>query len=577
MSSDFIVRCDFIPADGAKKMQLVLALLQQMSLFLVIAYLFTKSPVFRSLAGESLRPRHKLILYFVFSTFSILGTYFGLPIQDAIANTRAIGAVLAGLIGGPILGLSVGLTSGLHRFSLGGFTAFSCGVSTTVEGLVGGLIHLYLVRRSQSERIYSPQTAFVATFCAELLQMGIILLLSRPYEDALSLVRVIALPMVLANSTGAAIFTSIIRDQKRMYDKFGAIFSAKALRIAERALGLLSKGINPQTAGQLALIIHDETGVGAVAITDRNQILAFVGIGAGHHEPGAPIASELTRKAIATNQVVYADGVREHFHCTLDKNCQLGSALVVPLHVDNEVIGTIKLYEPRQKLFLNLNRTLGEGIANLLSHQLLHTRYEEQKNLLVKSELKLVQAQINPHFLFNSLNTVIAVIRKDADRGRDLLLHLSNFFRKNLKRTSDMATLAEELDHVNSYLKLEKARFEDRLRVEVDVDPDLLKLRMPIFVLQPILENAVKHGISNILGQGIIHLAANQQGDQVIITIEDNAGLYQAGDQSGLGVNIVDKRIRSLYGDQFGLSITCIPEQSTLVTIRLPMEMRAVA
>ncbi|MCF6179184.1 MAG: histidine kinase, partial [Geopsychrobacter sp.] len=473
-------------------MELVLTLLQQMSLFLVIAYLFTKSPVFKSLAGETLQTRHKFILYFVFTIFSILGTYLGLPIQDAIANTRAIGAVLAGLIGGPILGLSVGLTSGLHRFSLGGFTAFSCGVSTTVEGLIGGLIHLYLVRRSQSERIYSPQTAFVATFCAELLQMGIILLLSRPLTDAVSLVRVIALPMLLANSTGAAIFISIIRDQKRMYDKFGAIFSAKALRIAERALGLLAKGLNPQAAGELALIIHDETGVGAVAITDRKKILAFVGVGADHHKSGGVISSEFTRKAISTNQVVFADGVREHFYCAISKDCLLGSALVVPLHLDNEVIGTIKLYEPRQKLFLNLNRTLGEGIAKLLSHQLLLTRYEEQKNLLVKSELKLLQAQINPHFLFNSLNTVIAVIRKDASRGRDLLLHLSNFFRKNLKRSSDMATLAEELDHVNSYLKLEKARFEERLQVEQVIDSDLLNLKMPIFVLQPILENEHK-------------------------------------------------------------------------------------
>ncbi len=117
-------------------MQLIFSLIQQMSVFMVIAYLFTKSPAFKPLTGESISRQQKIILYFVFTAFSIMGTYFGMPVSDAIANTRAIGAVLAGLIGGPVLGGgAVGFTAGLHRYSLGGgFTAFSCSISTTVEG-----------------------------------------------------------------------------------------------------------------------------------------------------------------------------------------------------------------------------------------------------------------------------------------------------------------------------------------------------------------------------------------------------------------------------------------------------------
>ncbi|MGD9214950.1 MAG: LytS/YhcK type 5TM receptor domain-containing protein, partial [Desulfobacteraceae bacterium] len=118
----------------------IFALLQQMAVFLVIAYLFTKSPVFRTFSIGGLRPKQMLGLYVVFSAFSIMGTYFGLPIQDAIANTRAIGAVLAGFVGGPVLGGAVGLTAGIHRYALGGFTAFSCGISTTCEGLLGGVL-----------------------------------------------------------------------------------------------------------------------------------------------------------------------------------------------------------------------------------------------------------------------------------------------------------------------------------------------------------------------------------------------------------------------------------------------------
>ncbi len=163
------------------------------------------------------------------------------------------------------------------------------------------------------------------------------------------------------------------------------------------------------------------------------KILAFVGIGDDHHLSGVNLASPQTISAIRENRVIYADGVKERFKCALSESCPLGSALIVPLRVDNEVVGTIKLYEPKDRLFMNLNRTLGEGIAQLLSEQLLRYRYENQKNLLVKSELKLIQAQVNPHFLFNALNTIVAVVRKDADQARSLLLHLSNYFRKNLK------------------------------------------------------------------------------------------------------------------------------------------------
>lgn len=554
-------------------MTLVFDLLQQMSVFLVIAYLFTKSPAFRSLTSEAFGLRQKVVLYFTFSAFSILGTYFGLPIQDAIANTRAIGAVLAGIIGGPLLGTAVGFTGGLHRFTLGGFTAFSCGVSTTVEGLVGGLAHLYLVKRGNPEGVFSPWVAFCVTFLAEALQMTIILLLSQPFESALSLVSVIAVPMTLANSIGAALFISIIRDQRSMYDKFGAIFSSKALRIAERTLGILTDGFNQKTAEKMVRIVHKETGVGAVGITDREKILAFVGSGADHHTPGTPISSERTMQTIRENRVLFTDGVHEHFDCPLSESCPLDSGLWVPLHVDNEVIGTIMLFEPKNKLFLNLNKTLGEGIADLLSGQLLHSRYEMQKNLLVQSELKLVQAQINPHFLFNALNTIIAVLRQDAKRARELLMQLSNFFRKNLKRLGDLSTLSEELDHVNSYLVLEKARFGERLRVDINVNDDLLSLKLPTFTLQPIIENAIKHGISDMLGQGVISLQTDLREDGVTITIEDNSGSFSEESRTdGIGMNLVDKRIKALCGEEYGITVKCDPQEWTRVSIAIPRQ-----
>ena len=554
-------------------MEILFRLIQAMAVFVVIAYLYCKSPLFKSLTTDTIRPHNLVYLYFAFSSLSILGTYLGVPVHDAIANTRAIGAVLAGIVGGPLLGTAVGFTGGLHRYFLGGFTAVSCGLSTTVEGLLGGLVHLYLVRRNRAELTFDPRIAFGAAFVAEILQMAIILLVSRPYANALTLVQVIAVPMILSNAFGAAIFMSIIRDQKNMFDRIAAISSAKAFKIAERSLNILARGITRETAPELARIIHGETGVGSVAITDKEALIAFIGDGSDHHLPGNPIASTFTKEAITENKVVFADGSRERYRCPLKEDCPMNSVLVVPLCIDNEVIGTIQLFEPKNKRFLNMNKTLGEGITRLLSNQLLLSRYEMQKNLLVQTELKLLQAQINPHFLFNALNTIIAILRIDSARCKDLLIHLSNFFRKNLKRGNDLATLEEELDQVNSYLQIEKARFDDRLTVDIDIDPTLLKLTLPTFTLQPLVENAFKHGMSHTMGQGTTRIRAARSNGWAIIDIEDSAGIYRAKEtDDGQGIKIVDKRLKGLFGGGSGVAISCIPHELTRATIKIPLE-----
>ncbi|WP_323949601.1 sensor histidine kinase [Aeromonas veronii] len=554
-------------------MQLVLSLLQQMSVSLVIAYLFSKSPLLRPLANYSVRLPHKILIYIIFSSFCILGTYVGLDIDDAIANTRAVGAVLGGLLGGPLVGFLVGLTGGLHRYTLGGFTDLACAISTTCEGLLGGMVHWRLMRLGRTDALFEPRIAFFTTLYAEIMQMVIILLVATPFDKSLLLVRTIATPMILANSCGAALFISMIRDQQRMYEKFSRVFSAKALNIANRTVGIMSQGFTPEASNKIARIIQEETGVGAVAITDTEQILAFIGTGEDHHLPGTPIASAITMQAIAQNKVLFADGNSQPYRCSLSSACQLGSVLVIPLQGDKGVIGTIKLYEPKKRLFLKINHTLGEGIANLLSQQLLAGRLEQHQRLLVQSELKLIQAQINPHFLFNTLNTISAITRRDPDKARDLLLHLSLFFRKNLKRQSGLATLQEEQEHCQSYLEIELARFGDRLTVINEIPPHLATLRLPSFTLQPLIENAIKHGISTLLEQGRIRLWTDEQPASVTIHVEDNAGSWQAhpaGD--GLGMTIVDRRLKSAFGERYGVTIACEPEQWTRVSFTIPKE-----
>jgi two-component system LytT family sensor kinase len=558
---------------------LIGSLMQQMCIYLVIAYLLSKTPLFAPLMQVTVRLPDKLVCYVVFSGFCIMGTYFGFQIEGAIANTRAIGAVLGGLLGGPVVGFLVGLTGGLHRYSLGGFTDSACAISTTVEGLLGGLVHAWLLRRNQAARILQPTVALVTTLVAEALQMLIILLVARPFDHAARLVAHIALPMIVTNALGAALFMRLILDRRDTLEKYSIAFSEKALRIAHRTVGILMQGFNESNCTRMARIIQEETGVGAVAITDCETILAFVGVGADHHLPGTPISSPHTFDAIARNEVVYADGAAVPYACAISKDCKLGSSLVIPLRGEgNRVFGTIKLYEPKRKFFSSLNRTLGEGIARLLSNQILAGTVEEQKRLLAQSEIKLLQAQINPHFLFNALNTLAAVIRSDPEEARRIVRYLSTFFRTSLKRPSTEATLGGELEHVEAYLRIEQARFADRLRIAIDVPEALREAPLPAFTLQPIVENAIKHGIAQMIEPGRITISAAQRDGALEIVVEDSAGLYAAAPQGdGLGMNLVDRRLKIRFGPAYGVGVTCEPERWTRVAIHLPLETRAVA
>lgn len=553
---------------------LVLLLLQQMCVFLVIAWLMSKTRLFIPLMQVTIRLPHKLLCYVTFSIFCILGTYFGLHIDDSIANTRAIGAVMGGLLGGPVVGGLVGLTGGLHRYSMGGMTALSCMISTIVEGLLGGLVHSVLTRRGRTDKVFSPLTAGAITFVAELVQMLIILLIARPFDDAFRLVSNIAAPMMVTNTVGAALFMRILLDKRAMFEKYTSAFSATALKVAASTEGILRQGFNEVNSMKVAQVLYEELDIGAVAITDREKLLAFTGIGDDHHLPGKPISSSYTQRAIETGEVVYADGNEVPYRCSLHPQCKLGSTLVIPLRGENQrVMGTIKLYEAKNRLFSSINRTLGEGIAQLLSAQILAGQYERQKAMLTQSEIKLLHAQVNPHFLFNALNTIKAVIRRDSEQASQLVQYLSTFFRKNLKRPSEIVTLADEIEHVNAYLQIEKARFQSRLQVTLTVPDALSYQQLPAFTLQPIVENAIKHGTSQLLDTGEVSITARREGKYLMLDIEDNAGLYQpTSEASGLGMNLVDKRLRERFGDDFGISVACEPDRFTRITLRLPLE-----
>ena len=252
---------------------LFLQLMEKMALIALAAYIYSQTITFRNLIKNNIGFKDKIIMIIFFSVISILGTYIGVNIEPhALANTRPIGAIVAGMMGGPFVGIIVGAIAGTHRYMLGGFTALACGIATVFEGLIGGLIKVYLKDKNFSIRI-----AFVGGLIAEIFQMLLILIIAKPLNHSIALEKAIAFPMIIVNSLGVVIFMDIIKRIKVEYARTGAIQAQRVLAIYNETLFYMRKGLNKNTADNIVKIIYDIGIVHGVFIADKKDLLAYNG------------------------------------------------------------------------------------------------------------------------------------------------------------------------------------------------------------------------------------------------------------------------------------------------------------
>ncbi len=560
---------------------LMIAMTERTAVLIVFAFLLTRARAFRSILNRQATLRDKVVMVVIFSIISILGTYMGVPYMDAIANSRVIGTVMAGLLAGPWVGLATGVIAGVHRYTLGGFTGLACAVSTVAEGLFAGL-----VCRWWKDREIHWLLALVVGFVAEWMQMGIILLLATPYEQALSLVKAICVPMSVVNSVGVGVFTMIVDLARQEEDRIGALQAQRTLQVADKTLSFLRQGLNRESADKLAREILRTTRVAAVAITDTQYVLAHVGAGCTHHLVGREIITKATREVLATKEMKIATS-KEEIGCH-ERNCPLRCAILVPLMRKREVVGVLKLYQDRSRKLSAVDLELVRGLGNLISTQLELADLERQSRLLADAEIKALYAQINPHFLFNALNTIVSFIRFRPEKARELLIHLGDYFRRNLHDSGGFVSLAEELEHVEAYLAIERARFDDKLRVEYEIQPGVEKYMVPGLILQPLVENAIKHGLLPKREGGVVTIRARCLGAHTLeLTVADN-GVGMEGDPftrppaeregkrrfSGIGLANVRARLQSIYGQPYGIAIESRPGEGTICTITMPVGVR---
>ena len=570
---------------------LLIIMLERVGIIIAVAFILTRFQFFKNMIShDELDGKQELIAILFFGFFGIAGTYLGVALDvstlqfnnvqmglvesEAIANSRVIGVVLAGLLGGYRVGVGAGLIAGLHRMALGGFTGFACGLSTIIAGFVASEFY----RRGKKA---GPLLAFGVGALAEAIQMGFILLLSKPFERALSLVEIIGLPMILANGIGAAIFMLIVHSVLSEQERMTALQAQKTLRIADQTLGFLRKGMNLDTALTVCNILYRELRPSAVALTNKTHILAHVGLASDHHRPNVSIRTEETKEVIRQGKLIVVQDGTLHCH---DTACSLGAAVIAPLTLRGETIGTLKLYYPSEKLITDVTIELITGLSSLLSNQLEIAEADRAYQLAKESEIKALQAQINPHFLFNSLNIIMSLIRTKPNEARQLLGSLSYFLQKNVTgTTADKISIEQELLHVKAFLEITEARFVDRLKILYDVDDAVLQEMIPPFTLQPIVENTIQHGIKdkgeNCLVKITIHRIDNEE---IEIKVGDNGkgmnperirvlGKHQVESKTGTGMGLfnVNRRLMMTFGDQAALSIKSEEHSGTVISFRI--------
>jgi two-component system LytT family sensor kinase len=345
-----------------------------------------------------------------------------------------------------------------------------------------------------------------------------------------------------------------------------AIF--EVLHKANEAAPPFRGGLTRSAANKAIKDLHSLLRTPAVALTDETGLLAWDGIADHHGAQAAALAAAVV--ADGRPRVVKADDLP----CR-DASCAIRAAVIVPIVVGEDVVGTLGAYGSDARP--GLIRAAGE-VARWISTQVELAELDVSRARLAEAEVRALRAQISPHFIFNALTAIASFVRSDPERARELLLEFADFTRYSFRRHGQFTTLAEELRSIDKYLALERARFGDRLEVTLQVAPEVLPVAVPVFVLQPLVENAVRHGLEKKPGRGHISIVAEDAGPECRISVEDDgvgmdpqqARSSLAGRNNGIGLANVDERLRTVFGTDFGLLVETAPGAGTKVSLRIP-------
>jgi len=537
-------------------------------LLLACLFTITRLQSFRNVfQRDTYRKKDYFIACTVFSVFAILSTYTGLNVEGSLVNVRTITIVSGGIIFGPVVGIVTGVISGVHRYliDIGGITSIPCLISSICAGIISGYIN------RKVKRNYRWIAGIIAGMFSETITMILILLLSRPHSLGYDIVSKIAAPMIIGQiSVGFIVL--LVQSIENDKEKISAKQAKLALDIANKTLPYFRK-INSESLNKICTIIKEDIKADAVSITDTKNILAYSGIGKEYYNIGHEIINAETKEAISSGKIVIKNtGFKE-------KTSLLKSAIIIPLKEKNEVIGALKIYYRASNNITYTVETLAVGLSQIISTLMEVSKVEEMKEMANKAELKALQTQINPHFLFNALNAIASSIRINPNNARELIINLSSYLRFNLELNSEFIDVKKELKQVKDYIEIEKARFGDKLNIIYDIDD--VDIKIPSLTIQPLVENAIVHGILKDNHNGTVKISLKDEGEKVKISIIDSGvgiseeminNIYTDNvPEKKIGLYNVHSRIKLIYGD--GLKIKRL-DKGTMIEFYIKKNIR---
>ena len=491
-----------------------LQLFEKSSLTIVLFIIITKIQGFKYIfQKENYKLKDLFIISLIFTALAILGTYNGINVQGSLANTRIIAIVSGGVLFGPLVGITSGIISGFHRYitDIGGITAFPCFISSIFAGLLSGFFYKKI--SSKYKWIYGIACGVIS----ESFSMILIYLLSKPHNIAIGIIRKIYIPMIVGQ-IGIGFLISIVDAIKKEKEEVAAMQSKLALDIANKTLPYF-RSINEKSLEKICRIIRDKIKSDAVSITDRNEVLAYVGVGEEAFKSPHTEISNITRCSIRENKILNIQVKKEE--SSISEKVNLKTAMIIPLIDSKGVIGTLKIYYTKKYDMSHSKKSLAIGLSQIISTLMEISKIEKIEKEKKKAEIKALQRQINPHFLFNALNTITSFIRINPDKARNLIINLSTYMRYNLEVNDNLIDINKELEQVKAYVEIEKARFGDKLTVLYNID-DNIDAKIPSLIIQPLVENAIIHGIRKNGGCGIVVIGVKKEDGYTKVWVEND-------------------------------------------------------
>lgn len=428
----------------------------------------------------------------------------------------------------------------------------------------------------------TPFFRWLAFACAMLLIMYFIYELFEGHAPLITLAACVLLGILLAIFLQMYVNPDSLRSQ----------YAEQTLSIASDMLEDMRDGLTPQSAEAICLRLLPETRAVTIAVTDRERVLACVGAYAERFPPGSPIHTPATRYALDHGLVQSFTNAPSFFNVD-GEAWKVPAGIIAPLKVRGVSVGTLKFYFSTSHAIDRTQYALVSGFAELISTQLATHELERQDELTARAELRALQAQINPHFLFNTLNTIASLTRTEPLRARDLLREFASFYRSTLDNSGSLIPVSREIMQTRRYLMFEKARFgEERIVETMDIDEAVEDAPVPAFIIQPLVENAVRHAMKD---EGALHItvSVHPDGDEALCirVIDDGAGMdaetaarlfneslpkpdSQAPQGGGAGVATrnISERIKRFYGPRSSVEVTSQPGCGTTITLHLDLQ-----